>query len=122
MGCNNDLKKYYPYSDCYTSNGDKKSFFPGNHIYIDNFKINDFELYMVYNTLDTVTCGRSWQNDWENNKEKKIYIIDTLKFNVTKDGVESLNINSGIWFPEIKSPDCPLTIILSLGIILLFFK
>ena len=91
LGCNNDLKKYYPYDDCYTSNGDKKSFFPGNHIYIDNSKINDFELYMVYNTLDTVTCGRSWQNDWENNKEKKIYIIDTLKFNITKDGVESLN-------------------------------
>tara|TARA_B100000780_G_scaffold61076_1_gene39291 strand:+ start:1240 stop:1992 length:753 start_codon:yes stop_codon:yes gene_type:complete len=87
-GCNNDLKKYYPYErNCYTPNGDEKSFFPGNNIYIDNSKINDFELYMVYNTLDTVTCGyRS-----EKNKEKKIYIIDTLKFNVTKDGVESLN-------------------------------
>ena len=92
LGWNNDLKKYYPYnSNCYTSNGDKKSFYPGNYIYIDNSKINDFELLMVYNTLDTVTCGPSWQNDWENNKEKKIYIIDTLKFNITKDGVESLN-------------------------------
>lgn len=74
-------------SNCYTPNGDKKDFFPGNYIYIDNSKINDFKLYMVYNTLDTVTCGYSR----EKNKEKKIYIIDTLKFNVTKDGVESLN-------------------------------
>jgi hypothetical protein len=88
LSCNNDLKKYYPYDrNCYTPNGDEKSFFPGNQIYIDNSKINDFELYMVYNTLDTVTCGFSW----EKNKEKKIYVIDTLKFNVTRDGVESLN-------------------------------
>ena len=88
LGCNNDLKIYYPYnSNCYTTNADKKSFYPGNRIYIDNSKINDFELYMVYNSIDTVTCGFSW----EKNKEKKIYIIDTLKFNVTKDGVESLN-------------------------------
>jgi len=87
LSCNNDLKKYYPYnSNCYTPNGVKQSFFPGNQIYIDNSKINDFELYMVYNTLDTVTCG-----SYSKNKEKKIYVIDTLKFNVTKDGVESLN-------------------------------
>lgn len=88
LSCNNDLKKYYPYdSNCYTSNGNKKSFFPGNQIYIDNSKINDFELYMVYNTLDTVTCGFSW----EKNRDRKIYVIDTLKFNVTRDGVTSLN-------------------------------
>lgn len=83
IGCNSQLDKYYPYeSQCITVNGEEKSFYPGNEIYIDNSKITDFELLMVYNTEDTVMCD---------DEKKKIYVIDTLKFNVTKNGVVSLN-------------------------------
>ena len=65
ISCNN-FEKYYP-------SGTE------NDIYIDNSNINNFELYMIYNITDTVF------------DEKKIYIVDTLKFRITEDGVESLN-------------------------------
>ena len=70
ISCNN-FEKYYP-------SGTE------NDIYIDNSNINNFELYMIYNITDTVF------------DEKKIYIVDTLKFRITEDGVESLNTDQRI--------------------------
>lgn len=64
--CGNNFKKYYPSNTYYD-------------IYIDNSKIENFNLLMVYNITDTVF------------DEKKIYVVDTLEFKVTNSGVESLN-------------------------------
>ena len=83
FGCNSELKEFYPYGSlCLTDNADEKSFYPGNVIYLDNSKIKDFELLMVYNTRDTVSCE---------SQKKKIFVIDTLKFKVSENGVVSLN-------------------------------
>ena len=84
FGCNKDLKKYYPYGWVKMKNGESKEYYPLNEIYIDKSKINDFELYMIYNTIDTVSKSYG-------DKTEKIYIVDTLKFEITKSGVKSLN-------------------------------
>jgi hypothetical protein len=103
FGCNKDkdLKKYYPsgyvmvepnssgsydkrYSDIY------KDFTPRNEIYIDNSKINNFELFMIYNDLDTV-WGYNEGMFGRKLEAERIFILDTLKFQVTKEGVLSLN-------------------------------
>lgn len=64
--CSNNFEKYYPSNTYY-------------EIYIDNSKIENFDLFMIYNITDTV---------FDSNK---IYLVDTLEFQITKSGVESLN-------------------------------
>jgi len=95
FGCNKDLKKYYPYGWVKMKNGESKEYSPLNEIYIDKSKINNFELYMIYNTIDTVF-------DEYRDKTEKIYIVDTLKFEITNsdDLPESLK---GIVKSEVKS-------------------
>lgn len=64
--CGDNFEKYYPSNTYY-------------EIYIDNSKIENFDLFLIYNITDTVF------------DENKIYVVDTLEFKITKSGVESLN-------------------------------
>lgn len=87
--CQEDLQKYYPYREVKLKNGNIDYYdlkmvdtSPKNYVYVDNSKINDFYLYMIYNSIDTVMGFDGPQ---------KIFVVDTLKFHITEDYVRDLN-------------------------------
>ncbi len=79
------IKTYYPYGTVELKNGDIKEYYPETEIYIDKSNINNFELNMIYNSVnDTV-------RDLSDERTLKIYVLDTLKFQITNSGIKSLN-------------------------------
>lgn len=84
IGCDTELKKYYPAGSVKLLNGEIKSFYSFNEIYVDNSNIDDFELEFIYNIMDTVI-------DYKNKDKKKIYVVDTLKFRISDNDIISLN-------------------------------
>jgi hypothetical protein len=92
LSCEKNLETYYSYGSGRTSDGERKEFFTGNQIYLDNTKINEYELFMVYNIMDTIFDGYVFNGKvYFEEEDPKIFVIDTLKFKVDDYGVKSLN-------------------------------
>tara|TARA_B110000908_G_scaffold120936_1_gene141727 strand:+ start:333 stop:1073 length:741 start_codon:yes stop_codon:yes gene_type:complete len=87
IGCQEkkDLKKYYPILHGKISSGEYKNFDPENYIYIDRSKVDNFKLFMIYNNIDTIF------HFYDLSTPEKIFIVDTLKFEITKEKVKCLN-------------------------------
>lgn len=92
FSCEKNLETYYSYGSGRTSDGEHKEFYTGNQIYLDNSKINEYELFMVYNIIDTIFDGYEINGKvYGEEEDPKIFVIDTLKFKVDDYGVKSLN-------------------------------